>query len=118
MLFNKREKNWKREKGQRNDVKLFLDKAKILHNRHFIVNDIDVEIDMLIIATKGIFCVEIKNWGENAEFTESGYLKSERKNQPVRYVTKNIGKGIVVVTSVLAFIIATDDGYLINDFYI
>lgn len=77
---NKLEAGKRAEIEVQNDVKLFLDKAKILHNCRFVV---DVEIDMLIIATKGIFCVEIKGWGENAEFTESGYLKSENKSVDV-----------------------------------
>lgn len=80
---NKLEAGKRAEVEVQNDVKLFLDKAKILHNCRFVVDDVDVEIDMLIIATKGIFCVEIKGWGENAEFTESGYLKSEKKSVDV-----------------------------------
>lgn len=63
-----------------NDVKLFSDKIKMLYNCHFIAADIDVEIDMIIVSTKGIFCIEVKNWGEDAELTEKGYLKSKRKN--------------------------------------
>lgn len=65
----------------RESVNLFSDKVKIIQNSHFIFDDIDVEVDLLIISKKGVFCIEVKNWRDDAVLDEKGFLRRKRNNE-------------------------------------
>ena len=61
----------------RESVNLFSDKVKIIQNGHFIFDDIDVEVDLILISKKGVFCIEEKNWRDDAVLDEKGFLNGK-----------------------------------------
>ena len=74
----------------RESVNLFSDKVKIIQNGRFIFDDIDIEVDLILVSKKGVFCLEVKNWKDDAVLDEKGFLRREKDNEE----EKN-GKNIV-----------------------
>lgn len=58
-------------------MELLGSKIRYLTNIRFNYQNIDVEIDLIVIAPTGIFAIEIKNWKHNAILTDKGILESE-----------------------------------------
>lgn len=70
------------EKGKRGEIETFQSmellgpKVKIIKNARFLYDGVDVEQDLIVIASTGIFAIEVKNWKNDATLTSAGILQS------------------------------------------
>lgn len=75
--YGRLKKGMEGETKVRESVNLFSDKVKIIQNGHFIFDGIDVEVDLMIVSKKGVFCIEVKNWRNDAVLDEKGFLNGK-----------------------------------------
>lgn len=65
------------EKGAIDSLKLWRNDICYLSNIRFIYDDVDVEEDLIVITSTGIFSIEIKNWKKSAKLNSNGILVSK-----------------------------------------
>lgn len=71
----------KAEKEAVSALKLWNNKVEFLANARFIFEDIDVEEDLIVIASTGVFSIEVKNWKGSAVLNQNGILYSKENKK-------------------------------------